>query len=152
MAIYLVQHGKALSKEQDPERGLSVEGRAEAQRAATAARALGLEVTRICHSGKKRARETAETFAAVLNPPQGVAAITGISPNDDVAPFASGLDAASGVMVIGHLPFLDRLAALLVNGNAERPVCLFHNAGVVALDRHPATGGWVIRSMVPVRV
>jgi phosphohistidine phosphatase len=47
MALYLIQHGKALPKEADPEQRLSPEGRAEAERIAALARGQGVTVRRI---------------------------------------------------------------------------------------------------------
>ena len=71
VALYLVQHGKSLPKEEDPERGLSPEGLTEVEGIADAAKTNGIRVARIDHSGKKRARQTADLFASALqNPPQ----------------------------------------------------------------------------------
>jgi len=63
MPLFLVQHGKNLPKEQDPEKGLSEEGKNEVERIAALAVRYGVSVSAIKHSGKKRARETAEIFA-----------------------------------------------------------------------------------------
>jgi phosphohistidine phosphatase len=68
MAVYFVQHGKSLSKDIDPERGLSDEGRAEVGHIAKVARDYGVHVAEIRHSGKKRAQQTAEIFASALKP------------------------------------------------------------------------------------
>ena len=53
MALYLVQHGKSLSEEQDPERGLSQEGYTDVNRIAEVARSYGVQPAAIKHSGKK---------------------------------------------------------------------------------------------------
>ncbi len=66
MALYLVQHGKSLSKEEDPEQGLSAEGSADVTRIAEVAKGYHVRPNRILHSGKKRARQTAEIFAKSL--------------------------------------------------------------------------------------
>ena len=57
MALYLVQHGKSLSEEQDPERGLSQEGYADVSRIAEVARGYGVRPAAIKHSGKKSAAD-----------------------------------------------------------------------------------------------
>ena len=72
MALYLVQHGKSLSKEVDPQKGLSEQGSAEVKRIADAAKGYNVQVGSICHSGKTRARQTAEIFASALEPQQGI--------------------------------------------------------------------------------
>jgi phosphohistidine phosphatase len=79
------------------------------------AAALGVEVTEIRHSGKTRARQTAEIIGQALSPPQGVKAVSGLSPLDDVGPVAEELDEVSEpLMLVGHLPFLERLAGQLL--------------------------------------
>ncbi len=145
MALFLVQHGKAAPADIDPERGLTAEGRAEVERIAGVARGYRVVVTAILHSGKKRARETAEIFAEKLGPGIGITAITGMDPNDDVAAFADRVSAGDNQMLVGHLPFMEKLASQLIAGSADRPVFKFQNGGIVCLDIHPATGTWVIK-------
>ena len=145
MAIYLVQHGKNEPTDVDPEKGLSPEGRAEVERIAGVAAGYAVAVDRILHSGKKRARQTAEILAAALAPAKGVTAREGLSPLDDVAPVGEELDSSTNTMLVGHLPFMERLTAFLVTGSADRPVFQFQNGGIVCLDRYGENGGWVIR-------
>ena len=45
MELYLIQHGQAMTKEQNPDRPLSEEGRAAVRRTAETAVKLGIEVT-----------------------------------------------------------------------------------------------------------
>lgn len=148
MAIYLAQHGKNLPKDVDPDKGLSGEGREDVERVASAARKYGLEVDVIKHSGKKRARETAEILAASLNPPQGVLAISGLGPLDDVANLAAAMAAQEDVIFVGHLPFMERLVSYLVGGTPERPVLKFQNGGMVCLDKEGTDREWMIRWML----
>jgi phosphohistidine phosphatase len=70
MALYLVQHGQCHSKEIDPAKGLTEAGRDTARRIASVAKGYKVPVTCILHSGKKRARQTAEIFAEALAPPK----------------------------------------------------------------------------------
>jgi len=149
MALYLVQHGKCLPKEIDPDQGLSEEGAADAERTARLALTLGLTVSGILHSGKTRARQTAEVLAAALHPAEGIKEAPGLNPLDDVAPWSS-LDPGARLMLVGHLPFMERLAALLVTGSQEKPVIRFQNAGIVCLDHDESSVNWVIRwALVP---
>lgn len=62
MALFLVQHGLSSPREIDPEKGLSEQGTSQVKRIAQVAAGYGVAVSRICHSGKKRARQTAEIF------------------------------------------------------------------------------------------
>ncbi len=143
MNIYLVQHGEAEPKSVDPARPLTVRGRQEAEQVAAFAAGLGLELGQIRHSGKTRAEQTAAILGEALSPPGGVVAVPGLAPKDDVAPVAETLARESQpVMLVGHLPFLSRLAGLLVTGDPDRPVVQFRNAGIVCLSLEE--GRWLV--------
>lgn len=144
MSLYLVQHGRSLSKDVDPDPGLSPEGLAEVQRIAGVARGYGVRVRAIAHSGKKRALQTADILGAALNPTEGIRPREGLKPLDDVAALAPLVQTAEDLMLVGHLPFMERLAAWLVTGSAERPVFRFQNGGIVCLRRVPEAGHWVL--------
>lgn len=145
MAIYLVQHGKSLPKEQDPKKGLSPEGIAEVQRIANVAADYGVQVARIIHSGKQRALQTAEIMAEALSPTSGIQATQGIDPLDDVTTFAPSLEVTSDAMIVGHLPFLERLAAYLITGQDRTPVFQMQNGGIVCLDYYRDTKQMVVK-------
>jgi phosphohistidine phosphatase len=145
MALYLVQHGIAQPKEVDPEKGLSEEGLLAVKRIAEAAKGHGVSVKIIKHSGKTRARQTAEIFAGALKPSGGVVHAGGLAPLDDVGDVAAELDARADVMLVGHLPFLERLTSYLLTGSVQSPVCKFQNGGIVCLDVEPESGGWFIK-------
>jgi phosphohistidine phosphatase len=150
MALYLVQHGKSLSKEVDPEQGLSEAGIAETRNIAGVAAGYNVPVRRIHHSVKTRARQTAEIFAEALHPADGVHQVDGIKPMDDVAAIAPGLRPEDALMLVGHLPFMARLTAYLVTGNIEPPVFKFQNSGIVCLDRQPDETNWqIIWTLMP---
>lgn len=145
MALYLVQHGLALSKDIDPEKGLSDEGAREARRIAEVAKGYRVRANRIEHSGKKRARQTAEIFSAALEPEQGLRRREGLNPLDDVAAIAETLDTGQDLMLVGHLPFMERLTSYLILGEEKPTVFKFQNGGIVCLDRDPDRDGWVIK-------
>ena len=144
MALYLVQHGKSLPKDVDPDQGLSDDGIAETKRIADVARGYQVKVSLIRQSGKKRARQTAEILAETLKPAGGVAEVAGLKPLDDVAVSAAAIDAAADTMLVGHLPFMERMASFLVTGSAEKPIIKFQNSGIVCLKKDPEPGSWVI--------
>jgi len=145
MALYLVQHGKNNPKDVDPEQHLSDEGREEVRRIAQAAKQHALKVRRIDHSPKDRAKETAEIFASLLQPEQGVSERQGIKALDDVHDLARSLDAKDeDVMLVGHLPFMEKLTAYLAAGKDEPPVLTFQNGGIVCLKRNEEGGNWVV--------
>ncbi len=145
MVIFLVQHGRSLPKEVDPDKGLSEEGRAEVARIAEVAAGYGVRVSCIRHSGKKRAAQTADIFADALKPASGVRQSSGLAPLDDVAALEATLAELDRHMLVGHLPFMERLAAYLITGRSDKPVFKFQNGGILCLDRGSDGEGWVIR-------
>jgi phosphohistidine phosphatase len=145
MALYLVQHGKSLPKDQDPDQGLSREGMADVERIAGVARGYGVRLAAIRHSGKKRALQTAEIFAAALNPEKGVETMDGINPLDNVAAVAPTLRSDDNVMLVGHLPFMERLTSYLTTGATDRLIFKFQNGGIVCLDQDQDSKSWYIK-------
>jgi phosphohistidine phosphatase len=143
MALYLVQHGKSLPKAQDPERGLSKQGIANVKCIAYEAREHDLVISRIQHSDKKRAIQTAEIIANALNPQNGMQQISGINPLDDVSIFATQISNRDNIMIVGHLPFLEKLTSYLIMGAIDKLVLKFQNGGIVCLDQE--NGAWFIK-------
>lgn len=131
--LYLVQHGKAFDERVDPERNLTPEGIAETNLVASHLAKVGVHVSEIIHSGKRRALQTAEIFAKHLNV-SNVRVLNGLNPNDDPSIIASKLSELSDeVMIIGHLPNLSKLASLLITGNPSIQVINFRYSGVARL-------------------
>ena len=145
MALFLVQHGKSLPKDKDPDRGLSEGGVSDVERIADVAKGYGVQVSCIKHSGKKRARQTAEIFASALEPKLGVQENIGLNPLDDVSAFAADIDGKENAMIVGHLPFMEKLTSYLTAGFTDRSVFKFQNGGIVCLEIDSDPGSWVIK-------
>ncbi len=143
MALYLVQHGKSLSKEIDPEQGLSERGIREVEIIAETAAAYNVKVGRIEHSGKKRAAQTAELFAGKLGMPK-VSVSEGMKPLDDVTSKAAALTPGADLMLVGHLPFMERMASYLTTGSTDYKVFIFQNGGIVCLEKLEDSALWAI--------
>src|SRR5215467_6702343 len=142
MRVYLVQHGKAKSAEEDSERGLTDEGRDEVTRVAQFLGQLRDTVSLIEHSGKLRAEETAHILETYIRSTSGPCRTTGLDPNNDPADTANFLKVyTDDVVIVGHLPHLERLASLLLTGSPDRRPVVFQNAGVVCLKKDPG-GLW----------
>ncbi len=134
MKLYLVQHAKAASEQVDPQRPLTEEGRSEIEKVAVFIKPMNLCVDYLWHSGKKRSVQTAEILAKVIK----VKTLTthdGLGPNDDVKAFKDKIVSAEGsIMVVGHLPFLSKLASLLLAGAESANTVTFKNGGIVCLN------------------
>jgi phosphohistidine phosphatase len=136
MRLYLVQHGEALSEQEDPARPLSARGEADVARIAQFLAGGGVRVGRVLHSGKRRAEETAAILAAALAPGSAPAARAGLNPNDPtdgVAREAGAWD--QDAMLVGHLPFMARLASRLVTGYDDAGVVEFRPGSMLCLER-----------------
>ena len=134
--LYLVRHGEATSKEQNPERPLTESGAKEVEQIAAWFTSTKLPVDEIRHSGKLRAHQTAEIFAQHLGLPELPTETAGLSPNDDVQPVTDSLSRETeSLMLVGHLPFMGRLVGYLVVGDPTQTVADFESAGVVVLQR-----------------
>ena len=147
MKLYLVRHGEAKNKSEDPQRSLTDRGREEVTRVAAYTLSSGMRVVQIRHSGKRRAEETAIILGEHLSPSEGVISVPGLAPNDDVRPMIDILNRQTQpLMLVSHLPFLGRLASQLVSGNPNASVVQFQAGGVVALVRE--NGDWTLNWVI----
>ena len=136
MKLFLVQHAKAVSKELNPDRPLSEEGCEELQKICDFIKPLNLSVDFLWHSGKKRAEQTAEMLAEAMS--AGSQEVRdNLGPNDDVTEVADEIGKSEhDTMIVGHLPFLDKLVSLLLSGSDATDIVEFRNAGIVCLSRN----------------
>lgn len=143
MQLYLVQHAEAQSEDVDPERKITPKGRTDAIRVANMAQKMDVSVTEIRHSGKTRARQTAGILKNYVEPQKGVREAEGLGPVDDVQPIGDQITQdQQDVMLVGHLPFMERLAGYLLTGDADQKVIDFQNAGIVSLALEE--GQWIV--------
>ena len=133
MHLYLVHHGDAVGPEVDPRRPLSAQGRAEVERIAALAAGLGARPAAVWHSGKLRAKQTAEAFWRACNALADLAASRDLQPDDPPQWMRDRLRAEGrDILIAGHFPYLPRLLALLVSGGEAG--ASFPEHGVVALE------------------
>ncbi|MCX8116485.1 MAG: phosphohistidine phosphatase SixA [Desulfobacterota bacterium] len=143
MKLYLVQHGEARPEREDPERSLTDFGRDEIQRVSRVAKLMGVLPAVVYHSGKRRARQTAEILGEALNLP--LKQEEGLNPNDPIQPWVERISRERrDLMIVGHLPFLDHLASFLICGNEKARVILFRYGAIVCLEQKEDQG-WAIR-------
>jgi phosphohistidine phosphatase len=146
MKLYLIQHGDAEAKEDDPARRLTEQGRDDVTRVSAFARNAHVQVHQIRHSLKERAAETAAILAEHLEPEAGISALPGLAPRDDVRRIAELLSRETRpLMLVGHRPFMDRLLGLLVSGDPTSTVVQFQKGGIVCLERDPKQWTWSVQ-------
>ncbi len=149
MRLYVVQHGEAVPKEVDPDRPLSEKGRLDVERLAAFLARVGVRVERLYHSGKPRARQTAELLQWAVAPRRRPEERAGLGPADPVAPLAAEAQAwEEDALIAGHMPFVGRLVGRLVADDENRPVVAFVPGTAVCLERTPDRAWavvWVVR-------
>ena len=148
MFLYLVQHAKAKSEEEDPDRPLSEEGFSDIEKVAAYVSQFGFTVDNIFHSNKLRAKQTAEVLAIHMKPSYSITEQDAMAPLDDPAIWAERLGGMSGsIMLTGHQPHLGKLASLLLCGDADKHIIALKMAGVVCLWRDDS-GIWSLQWML----
>lgn len=140
--LYLVHHGDAIGPEVDLRRPLSPWGRQSVVRLAAAAAARGVRPAVVWHSGKLRAKQTAEEFWRACNAMATFAATRDLQPGDPPAWMRDRVRVeTSDILIAGHYPHLPRLLTLLVTGQDDGSI-LFPPHGVVALESQDLGASW----------
>jgi phosphohistidine phosphatase len=134
MKAYLVQHGLSMPEEMDPEKALSPEGNKQSRNMAEFLREKNVRVDSIWHSPKKRAVQTAHIMADIIACPE-TQERTDLNPLDPIGKFPEEIKSLNlDLMIVGHLPFLQKLASLLLSGIEDNLFISFRNSGVICLE------------------
>lgn len=134
MKLYLVQHGRALPEEKDPQKSLSREGKNQTQKTAQFLKERSIKADSIWHSKKTRSIQTAQIIS------QSVACTKmterdDLNPKDPVDKFQGEIEKLNAdLMIVGHLPFLQKLTSLLLAGSDSLELVSFKNSGIVCLE------------------
>ncbi|GAB4280094.1 MAG: phosphohistidine phosphatase SixA [Deferrisomatales bacterium] len=152
MRLYAVQHGEAVDKAVDPERPLSGRGRRDVERLAAFLARQDLRRVQVVHSGKTRAAQTAELLAWAVRAEPAAPGHPGLGPEDPVEPWVEALASREDdLLLVGHLPFLDRLVSALTAGSPEAGVARFVPGTAACLER-VEPGAWRLVWLVPPEV
>jgi phosphohistidine phosphatase len=152
LLIYLIQHAEAEQEKDDPARPLSEKGVGGIRKTGAYLYRNNVRVDQILHSGKLRARQTAEIVAECITPVnyKNILETDGLSPLDDPGIWDDRLKyLTNDLMLVGHMPHLGRLASRLLCGDAARDIIWFTMGCVVCLERREQ-GNWTLRwTMTP---
>ena len=117
---------------------MSERGQRDVARLATEAAARGTRPDVVWHSGKLRARQTAEAFWRACNPLAAFSAARDLQPDDPPSWILNQIRAENrDVMIAGHMPHLTGLLHLLVENEP------FPQHGMVALEYDDAGETWM---------
>lgn len=134
--VILTQHGEAKKKEEDPQRNLTERGREETRKVAEFfVRNINIKISRIIHSTKLRAKQTAEILASIIKPVKGISEEANLEPNADPSPWIDKINNLSeNIIIVGHLPHLNKLLSLLVVNDSEKEIVKFRYSNMICLE------------------
>lgn len=139
MRVYLVRHAQAeeaAPQGDDAARRLTTAGRSFCQQLARFLTPLKIQVRAIWHSGLVRAQQTAELIAPAITSEKGLMLHEKLAPMDKPGPIARRLDEkSSDLMIVGHEPFLGKLACRLIAGDSGADLIDFKKGAVACLER-----------------
>ena len=149
MRVYLVRHGQAMTEEQNPDQPLSEKGRAEVDRVASFLRRSCQPISRIIHSPKTRARDTAMVLTQVLGLGDLIEeAASGLGPMDSTDLLAQSIGQSdSDIMVVGHQPFMGRMVTRLTSSAEGSGFTGFTPGTVACLEKEEGLWNllWMVR-------
>jgi phosphohistidine phosphatase SixA len=139
MKLFLLRHAAAENTCPDSSRMLSAGGLEQISALALRVDACAFSnLVQIWHSPYVRAEQTAKIFAETLALNVPLETISNITPEDDPRKAACALSQIAGMgcdlLVVGHNPHLEALAALLVFGDMRRPIVRFDNCSLLSLE------------------
>ena len=148
MKLYLVQHGEALSKEINPERPLSDKGIQDVQKMSQFLKQSDVQVEQLIHSGKLRAKQTADYLSKNMAIAKSLQVNDKINPNDSPQLIAQNIKTwQCDSLIVGHLPFMAKLVSYLVLGSDESEVVAFQPGTIICIQRDEELK-WQINWMV----
>jgi len=143
VTLFLVHHGEAVGPDIDPRRPLSPAGRAHVERMAANAARRGARPAIVWHSGKLRARQTAEAFWRACNPLAEFSATRDLQPDDPAVWIRDRLRGEHrDILIAGHFPHLPRLLALVEASAHAGAHVDFPPHGLVALNTDDEGQTW----------
>ena len=141
--LFLVHHAEAVGPEVDTRRPLSSPGAAHAEHVAAEAAERGARPAVVWHSGKLRARQTAQSFWRACNALATFSASPDLQPDDPPSRMRDRLVGETrDILIAGHMPHLQRLLSLLLGDQESERSPQFPPHGVIALETNDEGATW----------
>lgn len=139
-----------MPKEEDADRPLTPEGKADAEALGAFLAARGVSADTVYHSGKTRARQTAEPLASALG--AGIKEIDGIGGGDGARAFARCATTFDhDAVLVSHMPFVERIVSAMAGGNESAGAVDFEPGAAVCMTK-TQEHGWSIEWMLRPRM
>ena len=137
MKLYLVRHGEVSTREVFPNSPLSKKGKADVFKMGKFLKDADVKIDVLWHSKKVRAVQTAQILAKIIEIDQEkVVEKEELSPNAPANNMLKQIIKENrNLMIVGHLPFLQKLSSLLLVNSEYEELIKFPLGGVVCLKR-----------------
>jgi phosphohistidine phosphatase len=146
--LYLVRHAEAVAMEKNSRRPLTRAGRRVSRRMARFLKTRKLRVAAIWHSRLDRSVQTAQILAEVVTSQSGLVHRSDLEPDSPIRTAMRALEAqADDIMIVGHLPHLEKLASRLLARRKSAGVIDLAKGGIACLQRSDHRR-WRIRWLV----
>lgn len=124
MYLYIVRHGEARTKEEDPSRSLTGQGIEQITQLGKFIVDQPHHITQILHSGITRAQQTAQILKETLKVNFDIELEPSLDPSISVEGLAHKVQSLPhSTMLVGHLPFVELLAyRLLKSALPDKPI------------------------------
>jgi phosphohistidine phosphatase len=134
MRLYIVRHGDYCTVDKDPQKRLSQKGVDDSKRIAKFLSKQRILPVAIWHSDKTRSFQTAEIISKAIGV-NNLTARKDLGPAEPVNKFPQEILKENGdLMIVGHIPFIQRLAGLLLANSANVDIIRFHKSSVACLE------------------
>ncbi|HEY1086687.1 MAG TPA: histidine phosphatase family protein [Archangium sp.] len=148
MQLTLIRHAIAEPGADDAARPLTKKGRRRFERAVETLDELGVRFDRVLHSPKRRAVETAELLAPILDGELVSTPLLARAPGVELW----ALLTSERLGVVGHEPHLSALLSWLITGEADGSAFELKKGGVAQLEGEPSPGGMKLKALFTPRV
>ena len=135
MHLLLVRHGDAVSSAENGDKLLSPLGHSEILKTARmASQTIDFRLQNIYHSGKIRARQTAEILSEIIKSENKLKQASGLGPLDSLSIWANRLKTLDvNIALVGHLPYMAEMTSYLTKKAHD---VQFYTATIVHLTRN----------------
>jgi len=149
MKIYLAQHAKAKSEEEDLSRPLNDEGIKDVKKICEFLKPLKIKVNAIYHSEKLRAKQTAMFINEAVTSENGIIELKDLNPNDDPEKiFSFIMDQKKDFIIVGHLPYLAKLTGFLIAKDQNAEPVSFTQGCIACLEKNNEKEKFILQYLV----
>ncbi len=148
MELYVVRHAIAEDGELDDARALTEKGKKRFEKMVELLGRLDVRFDRLVHSPKRRAVETAELLAGLVDGDLEVSELLTEAPSKALL----GLLHGARVAIVGHEPHLSALVAWLLTGASAGAVIELKKGAIARLEGDPVPGGMRLCALLPPRL